>query len=247
MRYVWMHKANRETEAGALPPPELITAMGSLMGEMAQSGVLLAAEGLQPSSMSVRVMFADGQRTVSHGPLSGLNEMLAGFAVVRMQSMDDAIEWASRFGTSARVAAIDIGQIKEPWDLGLCPRPEGQTTRFMIMHKIAPGAEANTTVTMEETNIFNNWTRELAEAGLLLASERLQPSSQGVRLRVSGGNSKVIDGPFTEAKEVIGGYCIAQVNSQDEAIEWASRFARLLDSFRAEGVIEVDLLPLYES
>jgi hypothetical protein len=173
--------------------------------------------------------------------------MLAGFAVVRMQSMDDAIEWASRFGIAARDAAIDIGQIKEPWDLGLCPKPEGQPTRFMIMHKIAPRAEPNTTIATKGTNIFNQWTRELAEAGLLLASERLQPSSQGVRLRVSGGNSKVIDGPFTEAKEVIGGYCVAQVNSENEAIDWASRFARLLDSFRTEGIIEVDIVPLYES
>jgi hypothetical protein len=247
MRYIWMHKTNRETEAGVPPTPELITAMGALMGEMAKSGVLLAAEGLQPSSMSVRLIFTDGQRTVSHGPLSGLNEMLAGFAVVRMQSIDDAIEWASRFGRAARDAAIEIGQVKEPWDLGLCPRPEGQATRFMIMHKIAPGTEANTTVTLQGTNIFNNWTQELAEAGVLLASEILQPSSQGVRLRISGGNSKVIDGPFTEAKEVIGGYCIARVNSNDEAIEWASRFAQLLVSSGAEGVVELDLLPLCES
>jgi hypothetical protein len=246
MRYIWIHKTDKETEAGVPPTPELIAKMGTLMGEMAQSGVLLAGEGLQPSSMSVRLKFAEGKRTVTHGPLNGLNEILAGFALVRTQSMDEAIEWASRFGTAAKDVEIDIGQVKEPWDLGLCPRPEGQATRFLIMHKAKSGAERNSTVIAHEIDLFRKWTRELAEAGVLLSSEKLEPSSNGVRLRFSGGKSKVFDGPFTEAKELIGGYCIAQVNSKDEGMEWASRFARLLGSSRAEAVVELDILPLYE-
>ena len=247
MRYIWMHKSDKETEAGVPPTPELIARMGTLMGEMAKSGVLLAGEGLQPSSMSVRLKFSGGERTVTHGPLSGSNEVLAGFAVARMQSMDEAVEWASRFGRAARDVEIDIGQVKEPWDLGLCPRPEGQATRFMIMHKADPGTEASSAVSSHGMNLFGKWTGELAEAGALLSSERLQPSSKGARLRLSSGKCKVIDGPFTEAKELIGGYCIAQVNSKDEAIEWASRFAQLLGRSRADGVVELDILPLYET
>jgi len=247
MRYIWMHKADTETEAGVLPSPELIAKMGTLMAEMAKSGVLLAGEGLQPSSMSVRLRFSKAERTVTQGPLEGSNELLAGFAVVRMKSMDEAIEWASRFGRAIGDGEIDIGQIKEPWDLGLRPKPPGNTTRFMIMQKVYPGTEANSTVTARGMKQFSKWTGEMEEAGVLLSSERLQPSSKGARLKFSGGKSKVIDGPFTEAKELIGGYCIAQVNSKEEAIEWASRFAELLGSSRAEGLVELDIMPLHET
>jgi len=71
MRYIWMHKTDKETEANVPPSPELIAKMGTLMGEMAKSGVLLAGEGLQPSSMSVRLKFSGAERTVTHGPLNG--------------------------------------------------------------------------------------------------------------------------------------------------------------------------------
>jgi hypothetical protein len=247
VRYIMMHKADKETEAGVPPTPELIAKMGMLMGEMAKSGVLLAGEGLQPSSMSVRLKFAEGERTVTHGPLSGLNETLAGFAIVRMPSMDEAIEWASRFGRTARDVEIDIGQIKEPWDLGLCPKPEGQATRFMIMHKAEQDTKVRSSVTSKKMNLFSEWARELAETGVLLSCEKLQPSSKGGRLRFSGGKSNVIDGPFTETKELIGGYSIVQVSSKEEAIEWATRFAQLLGSSRVEGVVELDILPLDET
>lgn len=247
MRYIWMHKADTDSETGVPPSPELIARMGTLMTEMAKSGVLIAGEGLQPSSMSVRLRFSKAERTVTQGPLEGSNELLAGFAVVRMKSMDEAIEWASRFGRAIGDGEIDIGQIKEPWDLGLRPRPPGHSTRFMIMQKLGPGTEANSTVTSRGMKQFSKWTGEMEEAGVLLSSERLQPSSKGARLKFSGGKSKVIDGPFTEAKELIGGYCIAQVNSKEEAIEWASRFAKLLGSSRAEGVVELDIMPLYET
>jgi hypothetical protein len=247
MRYIWMHKTDDETEAGVPPSPELIAKMGALMGEMAKSGVLLGGEGLQPSSMSVRLKFAGGERTVTHGPLRGSNEVLAGFAVVRMKSMDEAIEWASKFGRAVGEIEIDIGQVKEPWDLGLSPKPPGQATRFMIMQKADSSAGTGNFVTSRGSSLFCKWTGEMAEAGVLLSSERLQPSSNGARLSFSAGKSKVIDGPFTEAKELIGGYCLARVNSKDEAIGWATRFAQLLGNSRVEAVVELDILPLYET
>lgn len=246
MRFIWMHKTDNETEAGVPPTPELIARMGTLMREMAESGVLLAGEGLQPSSMSVRLNFSGGERTVIRGPLSGSNEVLAGFAVVRLQSMDEAIEWASRFGRAVGDVEVDIGQVKEPGDLGLCSRPQGQATRFMIMEKSDPSAEANGTVNSRAIHLFRKWTGELAEADVLLSCERLQPSSKGARLRFSSGKSKIIDGPFTEAKELIGGYCITRVDSKEEAIVCASRFAQLLGSSRSEGVVELDIMPLRE-
>ncbi len=241
MRFIWMHKTDQETEAGVRPSPELIAMMGNLMEEMAKAGVLLAGEGLQPSSTSVRLQFSGGERTVTHGPLNGSNELLAGFAIVRMKSMEEAIEWASRFGRAVGDAEIDIGQVKEPWDLGLCPKPPGQTARFMIMHKADKNSEAGVLPTREVMN-----HGEMVNVGAFLSAERLQPSSKGARLKFSAGKSKVIDGPFAESKELIGGYCIAQVKSKQDAIGWALRFAKVLGDSRVDGDVEVDILPLYE-
>src|SRR5260370_10993358 len=98
--------------------------MGKLMEEMARAGVLLAGEGLQPSSKGVRLTFSGGKCTVNRGPFSGSNELIAGFAIVRVESMEEAIEWASRLAHALRDAQIDIGLVKEPWDLRLCPKPE---------------------------------------------------------------------------------------------------------------------------
>ena len=244
MRFIWMHKADEASEADVPPSAELIARVGRLMEEMAKSGVLLAGEGLQPSSTRVRLKFSGGERTLTQGPLSGSNEVLAEFAIVRMKSMDEAIEYASRFGRAAGEAEIDIGQVKEPWDLGLCPKPPEPTTRFMIMHKADRNFEAGPVADSSEINLIETLTEEKADA--LLSAERLQPSSMGKRLRFSEGKFRIIDGPFTESKELIGGYCIVEVKSRDDAIAWALRFAQVLGGSRVDGEVELDLLPLYE-
>ena len=246
MRFIWMHKADKDVDADVPPTPELIARMGNLMEEMTKTGVLIAGEGLQPSSMSVRLKFSRGERTVTPGPLAGSNELLAGFAIVRMKSMEAAIEWASRLAKVAGDAVVDIGQVKEPWDLGLCPRPPGQATRFMIMYKADEKSEAGIPPTPEVMKFMNELSREVATTDAALVSQWLQPSSKGARLRFSGGKSRVIDGPFTESKELIGGYCIVQVKSREDAFEWAVRFAQVLGSSRMGSNVEVDILPLYE-
>jgi hypothetical protein len=95
--------------------------------------------------------------------------------------------------------------------------------RFMILVKATTDSEAG--VMPEEKLIAEMATfhEELAKAGVLLDANGLQPSSKGVRIRHSGGKRIVIDGPFTETKEVIAGYTIIQVKSREEAIEWAKR------------------------
>jgi hypothetical protein len=245
MRFIWMHKTDSDTEAGVPPSPELIQEMGKLMDTMAKAGVLLAGEGLQPSSRSVRLEFSQGERTLTQGPLRGSNELLQGLAIVRMQSMDEAIECASRLGRAAGDAEIDIGVIKEPWDLRLCPKPENQATRFMLLHKADRTSEAGVPASPELSRI-GELTGEMAKSGALLSAERLQPSAKGARLKRSRGRTRVIDGPFSESKELIGGYCIVRADTKGAAIEWAIRFAQLLAGSRASGEVEVDILPLYE-
>jgi hypothetical protein len=241
MRFISMHMADVNSEAGIPPSAALIVSMGKLMGQMTAAGVLVAGEGLQPSSRSVRLTFSGGTRTVMRGPLTGSNELIAGFAIVRAASMEEAIEWASRYAKSVGDIEIDIGVLKEPWDLGLCPKPEGQARRFMIMHKADEGTEAGVFCTPELPQAERAFAEDGMNSGVCLSTERLKPSSKGVRLTYSGGKRAMIDGPFTESKELVGGYCILQVKSTVEAIEWVSRFANVL------GDVEIDLRPLYET
>ena len=240
MRFIMMHKADKNSEADIPPSPELIVNMGKLMEEMAKAGVLLAGEGLQPSSKGVRLKFSGGKRTVTRGPFIGSTELIAGFAIVRVESMDKAIEWASRLAKLVGNVEIDIGLVKEPWDLGLCPKPDGQMTRFMMMYKTDESSEAG----VSPSEVMEKWTQGMAEAGVLLSAQALQPSSKGARLNFVGGKRTVRDGPFTESKELIGGFCMLQVKRKEEAIEWGLRFAKALRDARVEDDLEIDICPL---
>ena len=137
MRFMIMHRTTPHWEAGALPGPELIARVGKMLGEMTEAGVLRGAEGLRPSSQGVRLGFSGGKRTVTKGPFTGSNELPAGFAILRVKSIEEAIGWASRFAAIMDVGEIDIRPVTEPWDLGMSPKPPGLTTsRFMALHKM---------------------------------------------------------------------------------------------------------------
>jgi hypothetical protein len=95
--------------------------------------------------------------------------------------------------------------------------------RFMMIMYPGKHAEAGTLPTTEQLTVMGKFNEEMVKAGILLAGEGLHPSSRGARVRFSGGNPTVMDGPFTESKEIIGGYWIIQVRSREEAVSWASR------------------------
>lgn len=120
MRFVAMVKANTLSEAGGVPDPELLEAMGKYNEELAKAGVLLAAEGLQPSSKGARVRFSGGKRTVIDGPFTEAKELIAGFWMIQAKSKEEAIEWIKRsphpFGEGE--AEIEIRQVSEASDFG---------------------------------------------------------------------------------------------------------------------------------
>jgi hypothetical protein len=97
MRYMMIFKASEESEAGGLPSEESLTAMGLVMAEMAEKGVLLAGDGLLPSSMGFRLGFDDEkQRRVIDGPFAETKELIAGFCLIEVTSREEAIEWGWR-------------------------------------------------------------------------------------------------------------------------------------------------------
>lgn len=113
MRFLIMHKSNEDNEAGVPPSRELIEGMSKLMEESSREGVLLAAEGVHPSSRGALLSFSGGKRTVTDGPFAEAKELIAGFAIVQVGSKEEAIEWATRFAEVLGEVEIEIRQVIE--------------------------------------------------------------------------------------------------------------------------------------
>ena len=243
MRYVCMHKASPMDEAGVPPPPELIQGMGELLGELGRSGKFLGGEGLRPSSMRFRLTRSGERWTVTRGPLEGSNELPAGMAILRVGSSDEALSWAKRFGAAVEAEELELGLLTEPWDLGMCPRPDGVVPlRYMILHKATRDTESGKAPTPRHRSALAALTAEMTAAGVLAFSEALRPSSAAVRARYRSGDRTVIDGPFTESKELVGGFCLLQMGALEEVLSFADRFVRVVG-----GTCELDIRPVAET
>jgi hypothetical protein len=125
MRFMVMVKADRSTEAGVMPSQELLTAMGKYNEELVNAGVLLAGEGLHPSSKGARVRFSGSNRTVIDGPFAETKELVAGFWIFQVESLQEAIEWVKRSPNPLEgESEIEIRQVFEAEDFGAEFTPE---------------------------------------------------------------------------------------------------------------------------
>ncbi len=123
MKVMVFVKANKDSEAGILPTQEILTAMGKFNEELVKAGVMLAGEGLHPSSKGVRVRFAGGKKTVIDGPFAETKELIAGFWLWQVKSMQDAIEWIKR--SPFQETEIEIRPVFGPEDFASCD-PTGE-------------------------------------------------------------------------------------------------------------------------
>jgi hypothetical protein len=123
MRFMVIVKANKESEAGVMPDRKILTEMGKYNEELVKAGVMLAAEGLHPTSKGARVKFEGDKRTVTDGPFTETKELVAGFWLWQVKSKDEAIEWLERapFGGGTE---IEIRQVFEADDFGPALTPE---------------------------------------------------------------------------------------------------------------------------
>ena len=125
MRFMVLVKADKNTEAGALPDEKLLTEMGKFNEELAKAGVLLAGEGLHPSSKGARVHFSGARRTVIDGPFAETKELVAGYWLWKVKSKEEAIEWVKRCpNPTGAEAEIEIRQVFEAEDFGPAFTPE---------------------------------------------------------------------------------------------------------------------------
>jgi hypothetical protein len=138
MRFMILVKASKETEAGALPDEKLLTEMGKYNEELVKAGVMLAGEGLHPSSKGARVKFSGTKRTVVDGPFAESKELVAGFWLWQCRSKDEAIEWVKRCpNPTGAESEIEIRQVFEADDFGAEFTPELREQEERLRSQVA--------------------------------------------------------------------------------------------------------------
>ena len=126
MRFIVMGIMKKEPEPGVPPKPEAFAAMQKYNEEAVKAGVLLAAEGLAPLSKGARVKYTDGQPTVIDGPFTEAKELVAGFSIIKVKSLEEAIEWVKRAPIVAPNGEVEIRKLMDVEDFGegFTPNPE---------------------------------------------------------------------------------------------------------------------------
>ena len=121
MRVIVFVKANKESEAGQMPTKEILTEMGKFNEQLVNAGIMLAGEGLHPSSKGKRVKFSGSNRTVIDGPFAETKELIAGYTIIQVKSREEALEWARRFpnpSIDGKEGEIEVRQFFELEDFG---------------------------------------------------------------------------------------------------------------------------------
>jgi hypothetical protein len=284
MRFMMTIQSNAQVEAGALPDEKLLTAMGEYNQKLLAAGALLAGEGLHASAKGTRVRLAHDRFTVIDGPFAEASSMLAGFWLIQVKSRQEAIEWARRVpGDDGQIELRELFELSDfPADPSEIPggwrdqevriREEAAattaaaapvarlpgTTRFILMLRSSRLTESDALPSAEVMEAMGALMGEGVKSGAFLGGEGLKPSKSGARVKRAGPTRTVVDGPFTEAKELIAGYVTLQTRTKAEAIEFARRWLQIhvrgLHEKEAEQVEEqeeeqeeeIDIRPLVE-
>jgi hypothetical protein len=138
MRFMLIVKASKESEAGVMPDEKILAAMGKFNEEMVNAGVMLAGEGLHPSSNGARVQFSGKKRKVVDGPFAETKELIAGFWLIQVKSRDEAIDWVKR--SPFEEGEVEIRQVFETEDFGEELTPELREQEKRIAERMAANA-----------------------------------------------------------------------------------------------------------
>jgi hypothetical protein len=143
MRFMVIVKATKDSEAGVMPSQELLTAMGKYNEDLVKAGIMLAGEGLQPSSKGARIKFSGPKRTVVDGPFAETKELIAGFWLWQCKSLDEAIAWAKRCpNPMPGDSELEIRQVFEADDFGAEFTPELREQERRIGEQMAANSRA---------------------------------------------------------------------------------------------------------
>jgi hypothetical protein len=235
MRFMIMHKNDPHTEAGHKPPMELVAKMGAFIGEFAKAGRFVDGAGLSGSKTRTRLVFRDGHCSVKHGPYRGEHELPAATLQLKVETREQAIGWAERYGKILHDCELELGKVNEPWDIGLMPAPENPPLQFLLIEKADAATESGGRSSKQKAELTRLKT-EMTKAGVLVKSLHLKPSVHAKRLVFTNNDLRVLDGPFAESKELLGGFAVMDLSGMDEAIAMCRRYAEILG-----GTLEIDV------
>jgi hypothetical protein len=208
MQFMILRRADQQSEAARLSPEE--------------SKLLLAT--LKPSDTAVRLTLDNGHSFLTEGPFPDPAEMIAGFAIIDVPGKQDALEWLKRWPATEHPVELEIREsgchagcagvaAAEP------ANPDGK--RFAILLRSSLDLESEAHVPQQALDTLGAHNAAQVKAGVLLAADGLRTSARGARVKVSKSAFSVVDGPFTEIKEMIAGFWLIRVPAMSDAIAWA--------------------------
>ena len=235
MRFMIMHKNDPQTESGQPPPMEVVNKMGAFIGQYVQAGQFVDGAGLGGSKTRTRLVFRGGRCAQKQGPYQGEHELPAATLLLKVGTREEAIGWAERYGKILGDCELELGKLNEPWDIGLMPAPENPPLQMLLIEKADQASEAGARTTKQKAELTRLKT-EMTKAGVLVRSYRLEPSATAKRLMFTNNDLSVLDGPFVESKELIGGFAVMELPTIEEAIALCKPYAAILG-----GTLEIDL------
>lgn len=227
MQYMILRRADQQSESARLSPEE--------------SALLFAS--LKPSSTAVRLTLGDGEPKITEGPFPDPAEMIAGFAIIDAPSKDGAVEWLKRWPAPEYPVELEIRESGcHAGCAGVAPAARQQGKRFAVLLRSSEDLEFETPVSQQALDTLGAHNDAAVKAGVLLAADGLRTSARGARVKVSKSTFSVVDGPFTEIKEMIAGFWLIGVPTMDDAIAWA-----IANPYPTGPRVEVEIRELFDA
>ena len=233
MQFMILRRADARSESGPL--------------SSAEADLLFAQ--LQPSANAVRLSLQGGEATITRGPFPDPADMIAGFAVIDVPTLADAVDWLKRWPAAEPGSELEIRESGCP---GGCAQVSAQVSaqgvadpqgkRFAVLLRSSRALEDEVPVPQAMLDALDAHNAAQAKAGVLLAADGLRSSARGARVKVARNAFSVIDGPFTEIKEMIAGFWLIRVPEMDDAIAWAKR-----NPYPTGPDVEVEIRELFDT
>ena len=167
------------------------------------------------------------------------NELPAALLHLVVRTREEAIGWAERYGKILGDGEIELGKLRDPWDVGLMPAPENPPQYFLLVEKADAATESGGRTPKQKADLTRLKT-EMTKAGVLLKTLQLAPSATARRLVFTNNDLRAFDGPFAETKELIGGFLLMELSDVDEAVALSRRYVEILGGTREIDVYVVE-------